>query len=288
MRDCKLYIHLCMAVYFLGSQLGHAIENCSKGRAPANYVPDDDLIVNPIVIEKSILDEFHQKHAQEFKHARKKIEFWIQQEQYAEDYGLEGRGIVNLPTPEQKERFLQRNYLRFLSKDVERSANAGVQNTIESWSTDDEIDSIKMLEMHEKVLVKAKNSKGKQTPKAEKTLKVGEDTFKFGFQPRVEVGMVKFTMRSDNFRARAWLGVNGSQEINVERNFNTTQSKIFFNYFIDEQKVLSVFDQRLSKHWIFRITHFRSYRDIASFEDPELAPEFQEDNIFQFRYSLQF
>ena len=140
MREMKTFCMICLqaisAVYFLGIQpcfaQSYVLEfkgdrspasRFPASRFPANFVPDDDLIVVPLVVEKNFYQRFNEKHKNSFKGARQRLEFWITQEQYAEDYGLENTGFVRLPTPAQKEQFLQRNYLRFISKDVERSNN---------------------------------------------------------------------------------------------------------------------------------------------------------------------
>ena len=64
------------------------------GRSPANFVPDDDEIVVPIIVEKNFMEEFHEKHEADFREARTKLTFWMQQEQYAQDYGLENTGVI--------------------------------------------------------------------------------------------------------------------------------------------------------------------------------------------------
>ena len=46
--------------------------NAQVSRAPANFVPDDDKILVPMVVEKTMMDEFHEKHAHKFKNARQK------------------------------------------------------------------------------------------------------------------------------------------------------------------------------------------------------------------------
>ena len=282
-QNCKFYRHCMIFVQlFCGFQTYAGPSDIS--RAPANFVPDDDLIVVPMVIEKNFIEEFNDKHEKEFRSARQKLQYWITQEEYAKNYGLENTGIVTLPTEEEKQKFLERNYLRFLSKDVEKSTNAGLKDTWESWNEDDEIDAINAVELHEKVLVKAEKDSGKKTLKTSKSVKVGKDTFKFGFQPRVEIGMVKFTMKSKYFSARAWVGINGNQELKVERKFKSTNTSAFINYYIDESRLLAAVDQRLTDEWSLRYTHTKDAKD---FDGLQSAGEV-ENNILQLRYRLSF
>ena len=281
---CKKFIQYIVGVYFLG--IFSIPCHSQVGRAPANFVPDDDEIIVPIIVEKNFIDEFHEKHADQFQVARKRLQDWLQQEQYAKDYGLENSGVVDTPTEDEKVKFLNRNYLRFLSKDVERSTNSNLRDTLEDWTTDDEIDAISAVELHEKVIVHAKKQNGEKIIKEEKSIKVGKDTFKFGFQPRLEMGMVKFTVQSKYFKARAWVGVNGNQELKLERRFKSTNTKAMVNYYIDEERALAVIDQRIVDHLYLRFTHTKEFNpDLDVAADEEVIPE---NNIMQLRFNMGF
>ena len=118
---CKKYMQRLVSVYLLVTPAFAMHAEDRAAREPANFVPDDDLIVVPMVVEKSFVDKFNDRHEGKFKGARKKLEFWIAQEAYAEAYGLENTGFVRLPSESEKQRFLQRNYLRFISKDIEKT-----------------------------------------------------------------------------------------------------------------------------------------------------------------------
>ena len=116
MRKCLKIKQFCQGVYFI-CMLSCCLSAFAQSssyilRKPANFVPDDDMIIVPIVIERNFIEEFNDKHAEDFKEARRRLENWLAQEQYAIDYGLENTGVVQLPTPEQKRTFLERNYLR--------------------------------------------------------------------------------------------------------------------------------------------------------------------------------
>jgi hypothetical protein len=282
--NCNIYRQLALIVSFLVSSLCCAADKAKCGRAPANFVPDDDIIVVPMIIERNFIEDFHHKHGKEFKSARKKLQHWISQEQYAQDYGLERSGIVTLPTKVQKENFLHRHYLRFISKDLERTSNKSIQNTVEEWTADDEIDSITAVEQHEKVIIKARKSKGKSELKHTQSVKVGKSKMKVGFQLRPEIGMAKFTVKSKHFSARAWVGVNGNQELKVDRKFKSTGTTTFINYYIDETRLLAAVDQNLVKHWTMRLTHTK---DIETFENLTKVGV-SENNILQLRFNMGF
>jgi hypothetical protein len=292
-KICKIYIQIMMSVYFMVTpcMAMDSLKNlCSKspckkaGRKPANFVPDDDLIVVPMIIEKSFVERFNDRHEGRFKSAKKTLEFWISQEAYAEAYGLESSGFVHLPTAEQKENFMQKHYLRFISKDLEKTTNSGIKNSWEEWTADDEIDAIQAIENHEKVLVRARKQRGKSELKATKTVKVGKSNVKFGFQPRVELGMLKFTMRTDNYKLRAWVGINGNQEVKLSREFKSTKTSAFINYYIDATRVLMAIDQRISRNWRLRYTHVK---DFDKFNEWAQGNE-TENNIAQLMYGIRF
>lgn len=281
---CKNYMQIAVSVYFLVTNIALAID-VPGGRKPANFVPDDDMIVVPIVIEKSFIDKFNEKHANEFRGSRDKLRYWIAQEEYADAYGLEGRGIVNTPSEAEKQKFLDRNILRFISKDIEKSTNGGVKDIWDNWTADDEIDAIESIENHERVLVHAEGKKPLQSLEASKTVKVGKSSkVKIGFQPRIEIGMVKFTLKSKLINARAWVGINGNQELNLERKFKSTGTKAFINYKIDETRLLMAVDQRLSTHWGLRFTH---QKDVEGFSEMTKTG-ISENNIVQLRFSKRF
>lgn len=279
---CKKYMQTALSVYFLVTSAAFAFE----GRKPANFVPDDDMIVVPIVIERSFIDDFNEKHADEFRGSRERLRYWNAQEEYAEAYGLEGRGIVDTPTEEEKQRFLDRNILRFISKDIEKTTNGEARDIWENWTADDEIDAIEAIENHERVIVRA--SEGEKPLKgleANKTVNVGKSSkIKFGFQPRVEIGMANFTMKSEYFNARAWVGINGNQEINFERDFTSTNTKAFINYKIDESRLLIAVDHRFSDHLRLRFTHQKDAEGFSEMTDVGI----QENNVLQFRFTKRF
>ncbi|MBD66362.1 MAG: hypothetical protein CME62_14220 [Halobacteriovoraceae bacterium] len=293
MKYCLKDLHIFLSVYILATFSAFAdqqavcptppTQKTSIGRAPANFVPDDDLIVVPMVIEKNIYERFNEKHEEDFKEAREKLAFWITQEEYAKAYGLEDTGAVDLPTQDERERFLQRNYLRFLSKDVERSTNGELQDTLRRWTADDELDAIEMQEKHEEVLVRARKERGGKVYKKEKEVKVGEERIKFGFQPRLEIGMVKIDMETPYFEAKAWLGVNGNQEINFEKKIRSWGSKFRANYEIDQSRLLCAYDQRLIGNLSLRFSHTKDMDGFSRFTKSGI-----EDNVTQLRFGMRF
>lgn len=283
-QNCLKFRQYLGAVLVLVTSCTAIAESSRVMRKPANFVPDDDLIVVPLVVESNIYEEFNEKHKDKFKASRKKLENWIIQEQYAKDYGLEDAGFIELPTAEEKERFLHRNYLRFIQKDVERSNNETLQGYARQWTADDEIDSIKNNEQHSEFIVKAKRSKGRKVVKVTETVKVAGRKFKLDIQPRLEMGMVKIRLDSEFVDVRAWLGVNGNQEINIDRTFKSTNTTAMMNFYVEENRVLAALSQRISDHWSARLTHEK----IGSDFDDMRSSGVSENNILSVNFGMGF
>lgn len=256
-------------------------------RAPANYVPDDDMILLPIVVERNYFEEFNEKHKDKFDQANQKLKTWMAQEQYAQDYGMD-RSMVNLPTESEKQRFLERNYLRFLSKDIEKSTNKSLQETLQEWNADDELAANENQELNEQYLIRAKKQTGQtanSSQKIEKTVKIGKKKlFKLDIQPRLEMGMVKISFKSSIVNFRAWLGINGNQEVRFERKIKTTKTKTQLNYYIEEKRVLASIDQSIVKNVSLRLTHDRYIEGIPGSVDNASV----EDNKVQLRFGMRF
>ncbi|MCO4752965.1 MAG: hypothetical protein KC478_00715 [Bacteriovoracaceae bacterium] len=289
-RNCskiRQSLKVLQSISALGLLFSFAAE-ARVGRAPANFVPDDDKIVVPMVIERNLMEDFHEKHSHKFKNAKQKIQKWVAQEEYAEAYGFENNGVVDLPTAEEKQKFFEKNYLRFVTKDVEKSANRNAKQTVEQWysewNADDELASIEAQEAHESFIIKAKKKRGQKVRAIEKEVKVGKSKIHLDIQPRVEVGMVKIRFRSPFLKARAWVGINGNQELQLERRFKSTQTNAEVNYFIEQKRVLASVDQRITNNLSLRLTHDKIDADGVN----ALEGKSFENNVLQLRFGMGF
>jgi hypothetical protein len=287
MKVCQFVVHSFVAVYLLITacfQHCLAQDHVLIGRKPANFIPDDDMIVVPLTIEKNFIDEVNEENKATFDAHRKTVQMWIQNEEYAEMYGLENRGVFQTSTPAQRQRFFERNYLRFINKKAENNTNEGITNWWEKWTADDELESINNVEKNEEYLVKAKKNKGRPNLDQKETVKVGKQEVEVGFQPRLELGMLKVTVDSPYVNVRAWVGVNGNQEVKFEKRINSTNTKAVVNYFIDQERVLAAVDQGLSDNWSLRLTHDKNLKDSESLMESGIS----ENNIMQLRFGMGF
>lgn len=287
MSKCQKSKHFTRIVYLLITacfSVSTFAQVSILGRKPANFVPDDDMIIVPMVVERNFIEEFNEKHKDKFRKARKKLDYWMTQQQYAKDYGLQGTGAVNLPTAEQKQKFFKRNYLRFIQKDVEKSNQAVVNQFVNDWNTNDEIDSISANEQRDKFIVKAKRKTGQRVFVAKKEVKVAGKKFKFNIQPRIEMGMVKVRLDTPFFEVRGWLGINGNQEIKVYKRFASTNTNTMINYYIEQNRILSVIDQPLMTHWSMRLTHDKIIKGFSLMNKTGVS----ENNSMQIRFGMGF
>jgi hypothetical protein len=254
-------------------------------RKPAN-TPDEDMIIVPVQnVEISFVDKINDKNKKDITSAKQKVERWILNEEYGINHGLQNSGAYITTTPEQRRGFFERNYLRFYSKEVERGTNQTLQESWNEWNTDDEIDAINSNNEDEGYVVKASRSNStigrmakekKENDKKEKDKKIH-----FGVQPRIEIGSMRLTMDSYWFNSSAWIAANGQHEVNVERGFKKTKTKMMMNYYVFDQRILAAVDQKLNKNWSIRLSH-------EKLNAGEIVPGTDQDNRLQFRFYLGF
>ena len=285
MRISSLFKHFAIFVLLISN--GQSVATSKKfsgSRAPASYILNDDLIVTPVEAEKNFFTELNSRYASSFDRHRRIVENWQRNEELESLYGLEGRGIFKTSTVHQRQKFLQRNYLRFVTKQVENNANDGIVNWWNRWNDDDEIESIENVSLHEKKITATKKQIGLPGMNKSKVVNKGKDNIKFGFRPYIELGMMRLTMDTDYFKARGWFGVNGNQEINIQQFVKTTKTKFIYNYYLDQQRSLAVVDQRITEKVSLRYTHNKTFEDFGSIT----RSGFSENNIFQVRFGMGF
>jgi hypothetical protein len=80
--------------------------------------------------------------------------------------------------------------------------------------------------------------------------------------------------------ARAWVGVNGRAEFNVQQTYAKTGTRFMVNYYADTGRYFTTVDQRLVENVYARVT---------SQKNPDsLDPTSKQDNTFMLLYAKQF
>lgn len=256
------------------------------GREPANYVPNDDVIVVPVDAEMT----FYEKHILNDKkfsnksQIQQQIRIWQENESMAQQYGLDTQSIGSLyyvPNNDEKFKVVQRSYFRYLQKKGEDPFKQESQTVLRDWTADDEVNSIDEMEAAFRATAR-RDGVGRPLPKAFRERQVAKTKkFRFNFQPRVEQGLIILRMEGPILDARAWVAANGETEINAERRFEATGTRFMVNYFAHEGRYLSVMDQDLMYPGL-------RARFTSTWDPDELAPERANERRYQLMYSTAF
>ena len=263
----------------------------SSGRKPAHYVPNDDVIVVPVeakigFYEKHILND---KAWSEKSLVQQQIRIWQENEQMAQRYGMDTDSIGSqyyVPLNDEKFRYIQRSYFRFISRQGSSQLQETGRSTIRQWTASDEISTID--EMDAAFRNSNSNARASQRPSF-----LREENFahtkrtKFRYQLRPEQAMVIIRMESPWVEGRAWISPTGA-EFNLQRHFESSGTRVMVNYFTDEGRYLAVADQSLGvEGFMVRATATRQ----AVAVDPlkaDTGTQLQDDQTLQLMFSRQF
>lgn len=228
-------------------------------RNPASYIPDDDVIVKPEMNQISFYQQYvASDESSNVVQLRNQIKVWNDNEAFAQQYGLRttlAGSPYFIPSEEEKWEYFKGKYLRYLKRKGEQPLKDAPKNWYQDQRVSNEVDTIDELE------ARFKKSNGKATssssalPKSlqAKEVSVWKNT-KFTFQPRVEQGLVIVGFKTSFAVARAWVGVNGRTEVNVQQTYDSIGLRAMFNYYTDTGKYFTSVDQRLVENIYARYT----------------------------------
>ncbi len=257
--------HLVGAALILGSSLvqGQVTPATLKPdtyvmRKPSSYVPDDDVIVRPVDNELSFYQQYvASDNGREVVRSRNQLRIWNENQQFADQYGLDSTlagSTFFVPTPEEKFEYFKERYMRYLRQRGEQPIKDAPKNWYQNFRTSNEVDTIDEMEARFR-----KSNKGsrvdKNLPEAlqEKEVSLWKKT-RFIFQPRVDQGLVIIGIRGPIAYARAWVGVNGETEVNIQKSFDSTGTRFMYNYYANSGRYFTTVDQRLVENVFFRVT----------------------------------
>lgn len=252
----------------------------SFGRAPANYVPDDDIILRPVQNELSFYQQYvASDKSDEVVESRNQIKVWNDNQVFADQYGLDSNlagSAFFVPTPEEKWEYFKNRYMRYLRRKGEQPLRDAPKNWYQEYRASNEVDTIDELEDKFKKSQK-RNSPSKNISETfrAKEVNLWKET-KFIFQPRVDQALVVVGIKGPIAYARAWVGVNGRTEINIRKDIESIGFRAMYNYETDTRKYFTSIDQRLVSNVYLRLT---------SSKDP-LAK--REDQTVMLLYGKQF
>jgi hypothetical protein len=227
-------------------------------RRPASYLPDDDVIVRPVDNELSLYQQYvASDNSLEVAESRNQLRVWNENQQFADQYGLDSTltgSAFFVPTPEEKFEYFKNRYMRYLQKKGEKPLQEIPQNWYNNYRASNEVDTIDEMESRFKRTTK-KTLSDKGLPEAfqQKEISLWKKT-RFIFQPRVEQGLVVIGIKGPIAYARAWVGVNGEAEINVQKSFDSTGTRMMFNYYAHNGRYFTSIDQRVMDNLYARLT----------------------------------
>jgi hypothetical protein len=253
-------------------------------RAPASYVPDDDVIVKPVDNQLSFYQQYvASDNSVDVVQSRNQLKVWNDNQQFAEQYGMDpslAGSPFYVPTQDEKLEYFKSKYMRYLRSKGERPLKDTPKNWYQSYRASNEVDTIDEMESRFRATT-SKTHSGKDLPESlqEKEVGIWKQT-KFVFQPRLDQGLVIVGFRSPIAYARAWVGVNGKAEFNVQQTYASTGTRFMVNYYADTGRYFTTVDQRLRENIYARVTSQRN---------PESLDEVKkQDNTLMLLYAKQF
>lgn len=228
-------------------------------RAPASYIPDDDVIVKPEINEISFYEQHvasdESKNVQEL---RNQIKVWNDNEAFAQQYGLRttlAGSPYFIPNEDEKWQYFKDKYLRYLKRKGEQPFKDAPKNWYQEYRASNEVDTIDEMEARFQGSAKKSSGGGSILPESlqAKEVSLWKKT-KFIFQPRVDQGLMVVGLKTSFAYARAWIGVNGETEINVQQTYDSIGLRAMFNYYAHSGKYFTSVDQRIMANVYARYT----------------------------------
>lgn len=235
-------------------------------RAPASYIPDDDVIAKPVDNQLSFYQQYvASDNSHDVITSRNQLKVWNDNQIFAEQYGLNTKlygSAFFVPTQEEKLQYFKDKYMRYLRRKGEQPLKDAPKNWYQDYRASNEVDTIDEMENRFKQTTK-KSHMRKDLPEAlqQKEVSLWKQT-KFIFQPRVDQGLVVVGINGPIAYARAWVGVNGKTEFNIQKSIDSIGFRMMFNYYADSGKYFTSVDQRLADNLYARVT---SQKDPAAF-----------------------
>lgn len=237
------------------------VEKRIQDRAPASYIPDDDVIVKPVDNQLSFYQQYiASDKSLEVMQSRNQIKIWNDNQAFADQYGMDSTLAGSpyfVPTADEKWEYFKNRYMRYLRRQGEQPLKDAPKNWYQEYRASNEVDTIDEMEAR----FKSENGTAKAAPSESllpegfqrKEVSIWKKT-RFIFQPRVDQGLVIVGIKGPIAYARAWVGVNGQTEFNVQRSVDSIGLRVMFNYWADSGKYFTSVDQRLMENVYARFT----------------------------------
>lgn len=237
-------------------------------RAPASYIPDDDVIVKPIDNEISLYQQYvADDKSQNVVESRNQLKVWNDNQNFADQYGMDSTlagSSYFVPTPDEKWEYFKSRYMRYLQRKGSQPFQQMPQSWYNNYRASNDVDTIDEMEARFKSSNKSSSVTRSPLPQAfqEKSVNIFKNS-KFIFQPRVEQGLAIVGVQTPYGKVRAWVGLNGQTEVNAQQSFDSIGLRVMYNYFAQSGRYFTSVDQRLMAGLYARVTSTRDPRRVG-------------------------
>lgn len=285
-RNYPFFRHLVVGSIILVSGIaqGQVASEMVIARAPASYIPDDDVIIKPIDNQLSFYQQYvASDKSRDVINSRNQIKIWNDNQAFADQYGLDSTltgSSYFVPSADEKFEYFKDKYMRYLRRKGEQPFKDMPKGWYQDYRASNEVDNIDEMEEHFKKTSR-KGLSGQALPDSLKQKEVSLwKKHKFIFQPRLEQGLVVVGIKGPFAYARAWVGVNGETEVNVKHEFDSIGLRVMYNYYVHSGKYFTSVDQRLTDNLYARVT---------SWKKPDGGDDsVKQDNTLMLLYATKF
>jgi hypothetical protein len=249
-------------IFSAGLVQGQVSPKLYVSRAPASYIPDDDVIIKPVDNELSFYQQYvASDKSQDVVESRNQLKIWNENQKFADQYGMDSTltgSAFFVPTPKEKFEYFKDRYMRYLRRKGEQPLKDAPKNWYQDYRASNEVDTIDEMEDRFKSTTR-KSKMGNSLPDSlqQKEVSLWKET-KFIFQPRVDQGLVVIGIKGPIAYARAWVGVNGETEMNIQKSIDSIGLRAMFNYYAHSGKYFTSIDQRITDNIYARATSLRN------------------------------
>ncbi len=267
-----------------GIAQGQVTPKMSIARAPASYIPDDDVIIKPINNELSFYQQYvASDKSNDVINSRNQIKVWNDNQAFADQYGMDSTltgSAFFVPTADEKFEYFKDKYMRYLRRKGEQPLKDMPKGWYQDYRASNEVDTIDEMEERFKKTTR-KGVSGKTLPDSLKQKEVSLwKKHKFIFQPRLDQGLVIIGIKGPLAYARAWVGINGETEVNVKHEVDSIGLRVMYNYYVHSGKYFTSVDKRITDNLYARVT---SLKNPGAGED-----SVKQDNTLMLLYATKF
>jgi hypothetical protein len=226
-------------------------------RAPAHFVPNDDVDPQPIVENRLWLQDIFTKDDEGHLDAtRNQISEWKNTEEYAQNWNVKSTGLYNTPDEKEKKSYFNRQILKYADKrlagEVKNSEEGSVLQTV-----------------------------GQAQKALAPSTQVGvSQNVKIKFRARVLQGKAMMTIENPYIDHETEVRASGSVNMKTEKNLKSIGLLAGVDYAVTEKTWTARFDKKITERISARISSIQTDKTMAFSADS--------DRIVQVMYSLPF